>query len=81
MKTKTSPETSAPFRYEIKTWLSPELYDAFVAKADEDGVSMIELVNRFVAQGLKRPELGGVPRHRVGRPRKFTKAGEAAATN
>lgn len=70
--------TEAPLRYDVKTYVGPELFDLLVEKADAEGISLVELANRLIATGLKRTDLAGVPHKRLGRPRKFVKAGEVA---
>lgn len=50
--------------------LCDELYDLVAAEADEKGQPMIEVAVRKLAEAFSRPELGYVPRKKLGRPRR-----------
>ena len=54
----------------VQVKLNPELYDLLGKLADSAKVPMGEYLVRLVAEKAARPELGYVPRKRMGRPRK-----------
>lgn len=53
-------------------WLKmkPELKDLAGKKADKLGLPLSEFIVQILANDLKRPDLGTIPRKRIGRPRK-----------
>ncbi len=74
-KAKKKMQTLVPLSVEqseyVNVRMRPELKEIIAERADEDRVSMSELMLRATAEFLGVPELGDVPRiTRVGRPRK-----------
>jgi hypothetical protein len=55
---------------EIHVKMPSELRRIIEGVADDEGKNMGEVAVRLIAQALGRPELGYVPRKRMGRPRK-----------
>ncbi len=64
------PQRNVPMARQLNIKISAELHQAIGEAADESRLPMSELVVRFIAQALGRPELGYVPRKPMGRPRK-----------
>ena len=54
--------------------VDPKLKDLAGEAADKAGVPLSEWVARAIAKELGKPELGEIPRHSIGRPRKQRKA-------
>lgn len=48
----------------------PELKEVLGRAADSENIPLNHLVARLLAKAMKRPELGVIPRKKMGRPRK-----------
>lgn len=68
MADRRTRESQVPKYISLK--VCEELYEIIAREADREHVPMIDIVVRTLAHHFKHPELGYVPRQRLGRPRK-----------
>jgi hypothetical protein len=54
---------------DIRVYADPELKRLAGEEADKQGLPLSEFVAKTLAERLGRPELGRIPRKKVGRPR------------
>jgi hypothetical protein len=54
----------------VHGYVGERLRDLVVAEADREGIPVSEVIARLLAKAVNRPDLGEVPRRRMGRPRK-----------
>ena len=63
-------DQNTPHKVGIKVYVHYILYDLIKVQADADNVSVTDVVARSLANALNRPDLGTVPRKRMGAPRR-----------
>lgn len=57
-----------PEKVELRGYVDRRLRDLVIAEAEERDIPLSEAVARLLAEALHRPDLGAVPRKRIGRP-------------